>query len=301
MGFEMPAYTLLRGSTYYVRGSPSSIAYLDGDTLYIIDPGHGGGKVKSLNKLIKDLSPQRKIAVITHYHSDHLEVIARKPSLFNDVIASKTDSPAIENPGIRVALTFGYPLDPDYAYERGLLPFRAPPVKVTRTIECGESIGPLRTVHLPGHTPGQIGVITPDGVFYAADSVFGQKVLERYQLPYHSDTCTAMQTLENMLNLDWEVLVPGHGPIVERGDGEKLILRNKMELENAINALLLNLKEEKTLADLLEVFVNAEKAGGPGLYMLLEQSMKGMLSCLYRQGKVNATLRKEGLMWRSEI
>ncbi|MCE4624407.1 MAG: MBL fold metallo-hydrolase [Desulfurococcales archaeon] len=294
----MPAYLKISGSTYLVKGSPSSIVYVDDEAVYIVDPGHGGGKVKSLNKTIKDLRGDRRvIAVVTHYHSDHLEAIARKPALYDEVIASAQDASGVEDPTLRITATFGYPLPPDTPF----LPFRAPPVRVSRVIRPGDSIGPLKTIHLPGHTPGQIGVLTPDGVLYAADAVFGSKVLERYQLPYHLNPCKALETLESLKEVEWEALVPGHGPIMKREEAITTIEANIQAIRRLLDSVVETLKTRGRLraAEVTRLLVDPERAGGPGMYMLLEQTVRGVLACLTKDGRVRPSLDGEGLTWEA--
>ena len=292
----MPAYEVLAGDTYYVRGSPSTVAYDGGGALYIVDPGHGSGKLKSVQRLVRDLSRGRPVvAVITHYHSDHLELVARRPGLFTDTAASRIDASGVESPRLRVAATFGYPLGPDTPF----LPFRAPPVRVSLLLEPGQPLGPLTTVHLPGHTPGQIGVATPDGVLYAGDAVFGDRVLERYQLPYHLDPCGARESLRRLMGLDWEVLVPGHGPVLPRGEALGLIERNIEAIDTAVARVEEALRglREAGLHEIASRVLRPGEAGGPGMYMLLEQTLRGLLACLAEQGAAEPVLGEEGLRW----
>ena len=290
----MPPYARVRGDTYHVRGSPSSLAFVAGDTVYLVDPGHGGGKIKSITRLLRDLGATQAVAIITHYHSDHLEAVARRPSLYSRVVASSRDKPGVEDPLIRVAMTFGYPVHPDSPF----LPFKAPPVRVDEAINPGESVGPLRTLPLPGHTPGQIGVITPDRVLYAADAVFGQMVLQRYPLPYHLDPCTALESLERIRMEDWDVLVPGHGPVLQREEALRLVEEN----EEAVRRLLEKVKElaarGATSEEITRTLVAGRAPESPGMYMLLEQTVRGSLSCLARQGLVEPSAGQEGLIWR---
>lgn len=291
----MPPYSRVRGRTYHVRGSPSSLAYVGDDALYLVDPGHGGGKIKSLTRLLRDLGAQSAVAVITHYHSDHLEAVARRPSLYSRVIATSRDRPGVEDPLIRVAMTFGYPVPPDSPF----LPFRAPPVRVDETIDPGESVGPLRTVPLPGHTPGQIGVITPDRVLYAADAVFGEMVLKRYPLPYHLDPCTALESLERIRREDWDILVPGHGPVLEREEALALIGENEEAVRRLLESVEEIAGEGASSEEITRRLVAGRAPDSPGMYMLLEQTVRGALSCLARQGRVEPRAGPEGLAWHS--
>ncbi len=281
------------GDAVLVRGSPSSlIVEHDGYTI-IIDPGHGGGKVKSLRKALRGFNGEL-LALVTHYHSDHFEVLARGKINVSAVAAPARDAPAVRDPVYRLGMTFGYPLEPGDPF----LVFPAPGVGVDLEYEPGGKVWGLETIPLPGHTPGQAGIVTPGGVLYAADAIFGDRVLERYVLPYHRDPCQALETLESLDPYSFEAIVPGHGPVVRGDEAARLIDANIQAIRGSLDRLLDVLGEPSTLGDILVRLVgDLSRTGGPGLYMLVEQSLRGMLLCLQRRGLVEASLGPRGLLW----
>ncbi len=291
----MPQYIQLAEDTFLVKGSPAALAYLEGNTLYIIDPGHGSGRVKSLGKLIRDIKPSETVAIITHYHSDHLEVVSRKPQWFNRVLAPRPDAPGVVSGVYRLAMTFGYPLDPGDPY----LVFPAPDIEGVEAFEPGGRIGPLETIHLPGHTPGQVGVITPSSVLYGADAIFGTGVLQRYALPYHRDPCIALESLDRIEGLGVETLVPGHGPVTKSNDIPVLVDANKSKIQETLARVQAILAERPHSMDELLARVVDKPAETPGLHMLLEQILRGTLLCLSRQGMVGALVEGGILKWRA--
>jgi len=280
------------GDAVLVRGSPSSLLVETGEGLIIVDPGHGGGKVKSLKKA---LAGREALAVVTHYHSDHFEVLSRGKLPVARVAAPRLDAPGVEHPEYRLGMTFGYPLDPGDPF----LVFPAPPVRVDMVFEPGSRIWGLETVPLPGHTPGQAGIVTPGGVLYAGDALFGDKVLERYALPYHRDTCRALETLEALDPYRYEAIVPGHGPVVSGDAARGLVDKNIASLKLALDRVVEALSEPASLEALARRLLgDAPPAGSVGLYMLLEQSLRGMLLCLARRGLVEAVLEGGFVVWR---
>ncbi|MCE4607179.1 MAG: MBL fold metallo-hydrolase [Desulfurococcales archaeon] len=213
----------LSGNTYLLRGSPITIVYKEGDAAYIIDPGHGSKRVKQLRQALSDLSVSKSVVLITHYHSDHLGITGKLEP--DEVIAPDQDALFVKDPELRILVTFGYPIPPGHPS----LPFDAPGVEVTRRLKPGLPVGPLETVHLPGHTPGQVGVITPDNVLYLADSAFGPRVLENYYIPYHLDYPRALRILYKIrdeIARDADTIVFGHGPLVGKLEALAIIDEN---------------------------------------------------------------------------
>lgn len=283
----------VEGDTYLLRGSPSTLFYEDEQQLYMIDPGHGGKRVKQLRKIARKVNKPVTI-ILTHYHSDHVEILSRNLDFQYKVVSSILDRPGIEYAEYRIGMTFGVPLE---SWQEALM-FKAPPVKVDETIECGEHIGPLKTVHLPGHTPGQIGILTPDKVFYAADAVFGERVLEKYLVPYHRNPCQALATLEKLRELDYEILVPGHGPVVERSQALDLVNINIEALRDFLDELLDEAAEGKSFQEILETILDGRTARSSGEYILVEQSIRSGLICLAGKGLITLDTSSPIPLWK---
>jgi len=268
---------VLVGDTYLLRGSPSTLFYEDSDNVYVVDPGHGRKRAKQLAREITRFG-KPIIVFITHYHSDHFSLLA-EGRLKGRVLATTVDEPAIRDPRIRVALTFGLPLpsgDP-------LLLYEAVSVNVDEVVDPGSSLGPLKLVPLPGHTLGQVGVLTPDGVLYAADSLFGDRVLDNYGVPYHFDPCMALDSLKRLLSFSSEIeyLVPSHGPVVSGDDIDRLVKANMDRLEGSWRLIEDMLAEPLSPGEIAGRLASAYKVDpSPSLMLLLETAVRGFLSCM---------------------
>jgi cyclase len=68
----------------------------------------------------------------------------------------------------------------------------------------------IRLLHTPGHTPGQIAVHVPsEGVVFTGDTIFS----ECQTWLMNSDVMQWLDALERIRALDFQTIVPGHGPI----------------------------------------------------------------------------------------
>lgn len=286
----------LRGATYLLRGSPATVFYVDEDVFYVVDPGHGGKRAKELRRIARSIG-KPAVILLTHYHSDHLEVLNHNLDFPYTVVTSELDRAGAEYPEYRTMMTFGVPLE---AWREAQL-FETHPVRVDKTLRCGESLGPLRTIHLPGHTPGQIGVLTPDGVLHAGDAVFGEKVLENYLVPYHRDPCMALESLERLTAAEFDVLVPGHGPVVERGPAMDLINVNMRIIRGFLDKLLEEAGAGKTYQEILNAVVAGRSVNSSGEYLLVEQSVRGGLACLAGRGLVTLNVRVTPPRWERPV
>jgi glyoxylase-like metal-dependent hydrolase (beta-lactamase superfamily II) len=81
----------------------------------------------------------------------------------------------------------------------------------------GDTIGPFRVLHLPGHTPGSVAFYDEGAkVLFSGDTLF-RGDYGRTDLP-GGDTAKIMASLYRLFTLDKDIRVyPGHGPATTIG------------------------------------------------------------------------------------
>jgi cyclase len=91
-------------------------------------------------------------------------------------------------------------------------------------------------LHTPGHTPGQIAVFVPEErVVFTGDTIFSD--CQTWLMT--SDVGEWLAALERIKSLDFDYLVPGHGPVTDKAyiDTQRM---NLMEWETAVAAAIAN-------------------------------------------------------------
>lgn len=89
-------------------------------------------------------------------------------------------------------------------------------------------------LHTPGHTPGQVAVFVPDErVVFTGDTIFSD--CQTWLMT--SDVSQWLDALERIRQLEFDFLVPGHGPVTDKAylDTQRM---NLMEWETAIAAAI---------------------------------------------------------------
>ena len=87
-------------------------------------------------------------------------------------------------------------------------------------------------LHTPGHTPGQVAVFVPEErVVFTGDTIFSE--CQTWLMT--SDVAQWLEALERIKELDFDYLVPGHGPVTDKAyiDTQRF---NLMEWETAVAA-----------------------------------------------------------------
>jgi glyoxylase-like metal-dependent hydrolase (beta-lactamase superfamily II) len=92
--------------------------------------------------------------------------------------------------------------------------YRLTPAPLTETLDEGDVVDlgdrRLRVLHLPGHSPGCIGLLDEaNGEFFAADAIYDAELYD--ELP-HSNVGDYLDTMRRLLTLDVGVVHGGHGP-----------------------------------------------------------------------------------------
>jgi glyoxylase-like metal-dependent hydrolase (beta-lactamase superfamily II) len=231
----VPHVTLIEG----LRGA--NVYLLTGDGgLTMVDSGMTGDVERIAAQLRQagyTLS-QLQTLVLTHAHGDHVggaaKIVRRSGA---EVVAHKDEVPYIEQ---------SKPLPGSNLVQQALnwlsnrLLFRLAPCRVDRGVEEGDvldALGGLRVIHIPGHTPGTIGLHQPErGILFCGDALFNAHPMtgeDGLRLPIRAftvDDAQARASVRKLAALDVEVLCCGHGQPIVGGAGERI--RALLEDEN---------------------------------------------------------------------
>lgn len=204
------------GNSYVVSGKYGIGVYLDrsSKTAVCIDSGPNTTVIEKICARISDRGYQILAVVHTHGHavnhggSPYLK--KRFPNL--RIYATHLASYIIENPHLE-PLVFdaggGSDTKPDENKEntRALVTDYLPS---TDGIFHVHTI-PFKIVSLPGHSPGMVGIITPDHVLYCGDALFGPKTLKKQALLFFNDLKAARRSFKKLSMMKLNAYVLYHG------------------------------------------------------------------------------------------
>jgi glyoxylase-like metal-dependent hydrolase (beta-lactamase superfamily II) len=179
----------------------------------LIDPGAEPDKITARLRTLK-LKPV--YILLTHGHFDHIAALPRLAAVFAPVIAIHRGDAEYLGPG-------SYPVHcrsftaaaGNAAYVDALWEdMPSPAVELSE----GDTIGPFRVLHLPGHTPGSAAFYDEGTkVLFSGDTLF-RGDYGRTDLP-GGDTAKIMVSLKRLFAMDKDIRVyPGHGPATTIGE-----------------------------------------------------------------------------------
>ncbi|MDD5281155.1 MAG: MBL fold metallo-hydrolase [Candidatus Omnitrophica bacterium] len=173
------------------------LACLEGGQAIIIDPGDQAHKIKAVLDRYH-LSPA--MVINTHGHYDH---IGSDDEFGVGVYVHKQDLVMLEDAEKNLSAVFSLP----YKVKSEIKILED---KEIIKFDCFE----LEVLHLPGHTPGGIGLLmkSPEtDIVFTGDTLFYQGV-GRYDLPGGSERLLEKSIRERLFTLPIETKVyPGHG------------------------------------------------------------------------------------------
>lgn len=216
--WEPHVHPLIRCNIWFVRGRDRDL---------LIDTGVG---VASLRNEIADLVDKPLVAVATHIHYDHVGCLHE----FETRLMHALEAPRMEHyrefaaltaagfpPELRAGLS-GYGLGDGNAVLLDALPhegydvdaYRVTSTHATGLVDEGDVVDlgdrHFSIFHLPGHSPGSIGLWEPaTKTLFSGDAIYDGPLLD--ELP-DSDIATYLATIRRLREMDVNVVHGGHDP-----------------------------------------------------------------------------------------
>ena len=281
----------------YMPGAVNIGVLRNRNNALLIDTGLDKDTGKKILRLLEEHGLTLKAIINTHSHADHFggnNYLTRNTKA--EVYAPRIESGIILNPL----------LEPIYLFH-GATPIRnlqnkfvlAKPSPVDHFIELGNQsiIGlDLEIIALPGHSFNQIGVKIDD-ILFCADTVFSERVIDKYRIPVVQDVKNHLETLERLKEMECCLFVPAHTKPTK--DIQPLVHKNIQTANNIIADIKELLKEPKTTEQ-----VQSELGMQYGLdlnvvqqYYLIHMTIMAYLGYLYDSRQVEIEMEDNLLYW----
>jgi len=275
------------------------LANADGQFI-LVDTGLNDTSAKKALKAVREELDGEVVAILTtHAHADHFggnaTVVKRTGAA---VYAPAFDEAVLRYPLLQPILLYGG-ADPIDTMRGGFMLADASPVDVVVAPGAMDVAGvAVAAVPLLGHSPGQLGYMVGD-VFFCADVVLPERVLEKYRIPYLFSLTDHLKALQVARSTPHRVAVPGHGAVLE-GNALASLVDLNLDLAHRVVDEVLDLattpqSATAILEGLLQRF-GAPVTDAPSFY-LLQPTAFAFLSHLHREGLVNHEVSDGRSLW----
>ncbi|MDR9756112.1 MAG: MBL fold metallo-hydrolase [Syntrophomonadaceae bacterium] len=281
----------INGNTYYIKAPTNAGVYLfNSRDCLLIDTCFTKKQAHQMDKILKENNFNLRYIINTHTHLDHCRGNLYFQEVYPEckVFASEKERPFMEHPYLLGAIFFSASplkhLDP--------APLSFP---VDQYLEPGiKNIGgqSFKVVPLPGHTRGQIGIVTPDRVCFLGDSIFSKQVIMKYSLPYLFDLEESIKTLHSLPEIDADYFLISHEEgVIASKDLPDLVNYNLANIEKFQKQILASLKQPLTREQLVkEITLSNNIALNLLEYHVIQTTVSAFLTHLNQLGLITYTI-----------
>lgn len=293
-------FHLLKGNTGYIHDETNIGVYIFPDlTCLLVDSGTHANQARQYLDLLQKEGLRVKAILNTHAHADHCGGNAYLQAATDcGIYAASMEALYIENP-LLTPLTLYSAIPPRVLKNRFLMPDAS---QVTARLEAGQwDLGgeSFRIIPLAGHSLGQVGLITPDGVAFIGDSLMSDTAMENFAFVYVVDPGQMFTSFETLRRLEpeIEISIPGHGEAIRELTAS--IDKNEERLTTIASYVSEELSEgmsrevllEKTIRD-FNLQVNSSQ------YYLLLSSISAFLSFLISRHQVQSIVKNGQIIYK---
>ncbi|WP_245475968.1 MBL fold metallo-hydrolase [Mesorhizobium sp. M7A.F.Ca.US.006.01.1.1] len=207
--WEPQVHSFFRSNVFHVRGR-------DGDL--VIDGGMG---LVPLRPVLGLLPGKPVVAVATHVHVDHVGALSEfqtrlghraEAAFFADMADEHTLA------GYFREMADGLDHLPYKGWSQQ--PFHVQPAPLSRILADGDVVETgdrsFRVLHLPGHSPGSIGLLDElNGDFLTGDAIYRGRLVD--DLP-GSDVPAYRKTMQRLLQIEFSRAYCGHGETIDQDE-----------------------------------------------------------------------------------
>ncbi|MDR1021323.1 MAG: MBL fold metallo-hydrolase [Synergistaceae bacterium] len=282
-------------NTYYIDcPSKIGVCVYEGGRVCLIDSGMEEGHGRRALEIIRERGWTLGMIINTHSHADHvggnkyLQDATGCPAY-----AAGADAAIIRHSILNTALLYGG--NPPEAMKDKLLYSGDSDV---RELDASSLPKGIEAVRLDGHSFAMSGVLSPDGVWFLADSLMSESALRRYHIPFVRDVAKHLETLKAVEGLDGRLFIPSHTkPLGETGPLVRVNRHKILEIaEKIVDICAAPVCFDDILKNLFDFY---------GLQMDIRQHMlagstvKSFLSYLSDTGAAEPCASRNKLLWRA--
>lgn len=267
--------------TYYIECPAKIGIYEDTDGVYVIDSGNDKDAGRKIKKILEQKNWNLKAILNTHSNADHIGG--------NQFLQKRFDCPIYSTPMENI-VTENTILEPSFLY--GGYPFGALRHKFlmaqpSQTQNIADATLPegFEILSLPGHFWDMIGFKTPDDVYFLADCVSSETILNKYHISFIYNVRKYLETLDFISTLKGKIFIPSHTEATE--NIATLADVNRKKVYEIMELLLSFCQTPSTAEELLtKVFDHYQLVMDASQYVLVGSTIRSYLSYLVDEKKL---------------
>ncbi|QZY55279.1 MBL fold metallo-hydrolase [Crassaminicella profunda] len=252
----------IKGNTYnIVSGTNVGVFVFKDRYALLIDTGNQNQQARKISEMLKENNMNPKYIVNTHHHIDHMggDYFFKEHFSGSIIYTTQKEKIYIENDELFCMQLYG--ASPIKELRKNFMNTKE--IAVDHLLNEGiEKINneKFEIISLPGHTDGQLGIATRDGVCFLADSLMGEETLKKYKMPFLVDIQKQMDTYEKIESLEYDTYILSHShKVYDEREIKNVVKVNRDNLQRYIDLSKELLQQPKTREELLEEMIILEE------------------------------------------
>jgi len=282
----------LAGKTYAIESKFASLGVylLDDRCCLLIDSGQSAAQAREVLRIFHEQDWEVHAIFNTHGHADHCggnRFLQENTGC--QIYATAIEAAFIENPLLLpYAVYSAFP--PKLLMGKFFMP---QPSRVTHRVEAGSIFikgSRFEAVALSGHSLGQMGLITPDGVFFTGDSLISPQILQALPCVFLADVDQQLSTLKRISSGSYKSLYLSHGGLAENAQytislNYEILMNNLITVENIIQV-------PQSLEGVVSEFATRQGfEANRNHYFRLSNAISAILAYLVNQGQASMIMQ----------
>lgn len=290
-------YELIQaGERAYYIDCPSKIGIykIDDERVCLIDSGNDKDAGKKVLKILAANGWRPEMILNTHSHADHVggnRVIQERTGC--KIYCAGVDRVFVEHTALESAFLFG-----GSPYKELKNKFLL--AQESRAEELTEEVLPegMRMMRIDGHSFSMTAFGTEDGIWFIADGISGEKIIEKYHISFLYDVEEYLKSLDRLKDLEGRLFIPSHGEVYTDMDSIVEINRKKVF---EIAGLLGDICKRGTGTEeiIKKVFDEYGLTMDANQHVLAGSTLRSYLSWMKGRGEMEAEFRDNRLWWRA--
>jgi glyoxylase-like metal-dependent hydrolase (beta-lactamase superfamily II) len=280
-------------NTFYINCPAKMGVYrLPSNKGILIDSGNDKEAGKKVLKIFAENGWTLETIINTHSNADHIGG--------NKLLSDRTGC-KIYSTGLESAFCNFPVIEPSFLY--GGFPAKQLRNKflfaeASNVNDIAELVLPqgMELFPLKGHFFDMIGIKTPDDVYFMADCVSSENILNKYHITFIYDVSEYLNTLEMIKTLKGKLFIPAHADAVN--DMEPLSEINKKKVLEIIERIQRICEKPVSFEDILKaLFDGYNLVMDFNQYVLVGSTVRSYLSYMLDNQTLSAEFRDNKLLW----
>ncbi len=279
--------------TYYIDCPAKMGIYKINDTdICMIDSGNDKNAAKKALKIIEQKDWSLKTIINTHSHADHIGGNAfLKERTGCTIYAPMEDACFVTYPHLEPSMLYGgYPLK-----ELRSKFLQAPP---SVCLPLTEEVLPsgLEMQHIDGHTLSMVAIKTDDDIWFMADCVSSEAILEKYHISVLYDVGAHIESLNRVGELKAKLFIPSHAEPTE--DMSHLVGLNLAKICEIVDTLKKICQNPRAFEDILkETFDRYGLTMDINQHVLVGSTLRSYLAYMHNTDMLDYSFKDNKMYW----